>query len=128
MLTENIVPVFPCRDKANDGDLAGNGLCQSCAGFISSGIAVKAEEHFSGVLAFRKKMVKGFARNAAQGKIAPCLPVLRIKADKGQKVYRRFKDKELVAVSLIAERIGLVRPGNILSEWEIGRASCRERV
>ena len=50
-------------------------------------------------------------------KLAPCLPVLRIKADKGQKVNRCFKDKELVAVSLIAERIGLVRPGNILSEW-----------
>jgi len=117
LLTENIVPVFPCRDKANDGDLAGNGLCQSCAGFISCGVAVKAEEHFSGVLAFRKKTVKGFARNAAQGKIAPCLPLLRIKADKGQKVYRRFKDKELTAVALIAERIGLVRPGNVLSEW-----------
>ena len=42
---------------------------------------VKAEEHFLGVLALRKKTVKGFARNAAQGKIAPCLPVLRIKAD-----------------------------------------------
>gem|GEM_PF-6088457 len=41
----------------------------------------KAEEHFLGVLAFRKKTVKGFSRNAAQGKIAPCLPVLRIKAD-----------------------------------------------
>ena len=26
-------------------------------------------------------------------------------------------DKELVAVSLIEERIGLVRPGNVLSEW-----------
>ena len=117
MLTENIVPVFPCRDKANDGDLAGNVLCQPGAGFTSCGVAVKAEEHFSGVLAFRKKTVKGFARNAAQGKIAPCLPVLRVKADKGQKVYRCFKDKELIAVSLIAERIGLVRPGNVLSEW-----------
>ena len=81
MLTENIVPVFPCRDKANDGDLAGNGLCQSGTGFASYGVAVKAEEYFLGVLAFRKKTVKGFSRNAAQGKIAPCLPVLRIKAD-----------------------------------------------
>ena len=117
MLTENIVPVFPYRDKANDGDLAGNVLCQPGAGFTSCGVAVKAEEHFSGVLAFRKETVKGFARNAAQGKVAPCLPVLRIKADKGQKVNRCFKDKELVAVSLIVERIGFVRPGNVLSEW-----------
>ena len=78
MLAENIVPVFPCRDKANDGYLAGNGLCQSGTSFISCGVAVKAEEHFLGVLALRKKTVKGFARNAAQGKIAPCLPVLRI--------------------------------------------------
>ena len=68
-----------------------------------------------GVLAFRKKTVKSLARNAAQGKIISCLPILRIKGDKGQKVYRCFKDKELVAVSLIAERIGLVRPGNVLS-------------
>ena len=82
MLTENIVPVFPCRDKANDGDLAGNGLCQSGTGFASCGVAVKAEEHFSGVLAFRKETVKGFARNAAQRKIASALPILRIKADK----------------------------------------------
>ena len=82
MLTENIVPVFPCRDKANDGDLAGNVLCQPGAGFTSCGVAVKAEEYFSGVLAFRKKTVKGFARNAAQGKIISCLPILRIKADK----------------------------------------------
>src|SRR5699024_3341216 len=82
LLTENIVPVFPCRDKANDGDLAGNGLCQSGTGFASCGVAVKAEEHFSGVLAFRTETVRGFARNTAQGKIAPCLPVLRIKADK----------------------------------------------
>ena len=87
MLTENIVPVFPCRDKANDGDLAGNVLRQSEAGFTSCGVAVKAEEHFSGVLAFRKETVKGFARNAAQGKIISCLPILRIKADKRQKVY-----------------------------------------
>ena len=29
MLTENIVPVFPCRDKANDGDLAGNRIKDS---------------------------------------------------------------------------------------------------
>ena len=57
MLTENIVPVFPCRDKANDGDLAGNVLRQSEAGFTSCGVAVKAEEYFSGVLAFRKKTV-----------------------------------------------------------------------
>src|SRR5574344_175756 len=82
LLTENIVPVFPCRDKAHDGDLAGNGLCQSGTGFASCGVAVKAEEHFSGVLAFRKETVKGFARNAAQGKIISCLPILRIKADK----------------------------------------------
>ena len=81
LLTENIVPVFPCRDKANDGDLAGNVLRQSEAGFTSCGVAVKAEEYFSGVLAFRKKTVKGFARNAAQGKIISCLPILRIKAD-----------------------------------------------
>ena len=48
LLTENIVPVFSCRDKANDGDLAGNGLCQSGTGFASCGVAVKAEEHFLG--------------------------------------------------------------------------------
>ena len=47
MLTENIVPVFPCRDKANDGDLAGNVLRQSEAGFTSCGVAVKAEEYLS---------------------------------------------------------------------------------
>ena len=68
--------------KENDGDLAGNGLCQSGTGFASCGVAVKTEEHFSGVLAFRKETVKGFARNAAQGKIISCLPILRIKADK----------------------------------------------
>lgn len=43
--------------------------------------------------------------------------------DKGQKVYRSFKDKELVAVALITERIGLVRPSNILSE-----CVCRSRT
>ena len=69
------------------------------------------------VLSLRKKTVKGFARNAAQSKITPCLPVFRIKADKGQKVYRCFKNKELAAIALIAERIGLIRSGNILSEW-----------
>ena len=56
--------------------------CQSGTGFASCGVAVKAEEHFSGVLAFRKETVKGFARNAAQRKIASALPILRIKADK----------------------------------------------
>ena len=81
MLAENIVPVFPCRDKANDGYLAGNGLCQSGTSFTSCGVAVKTEEYFLGVLAFRKKTVKSFARNAAQGKIISCLPILRIKAD-----------------------------------------------
>ena len=60
---------------------------------------------------------QGLCPNAAQRKIASALPVLRIKADERYQVYRCFKDKELVAVSLIAERIGLVRPGNILSEW-----------
>ena len=42
------------------------------------------------------------------------LPVLRIKADKGQKVNRCFKDKELVAVSLISERIGPVSYTHLL--------------
>ena len=37
--------------------------CQSGTGFASCGVAVKAEEHFLGVLAFRKKTVKGFSRN-----------------------------------------------------------------
>ena len=60
-------------DKENDGDLAGNVLCQPGAGFTSCGVAVKAEEHFSGVLAFRKETVKGFARNAAQRKIEMCI-------------------------------------------------------
>ena len=81
LLTENIVPVFPCWDKANDGDFAGNGLRQSGTGFASCGVAVKAEEYFLGVLAFRKKTVKGFSRNAAQGKIISFLPFMRIKAD-----------------------------------------------
>ena len=85
-------------------------LRQLRAGFTSCGVAVKAEEHFSGVLAFRNETVKGFARNAAQGKIASIFPVLRVKADKGQKVNRCFKDKELVAVALVSERIGLAAP------------------
>ena len=82
MLTEDIVPVFPCRDKANDGDLAGNVLCQSGTGIASCGVAVKAEEQISGVLAFRQETERSVARDAAQGKLICSLPVLRIKADK----------------------------------------------
>ena len=81
LLTENIVPVFSCRDKANDGDLAGNVLCQPGAGFTSCGVAVKAEEHFSGVLAFRKKTGQGLClkRRPGQGSSLSASP-----ADKGR--------------------------------------------
>ena len=41
--TDNIVPVFPCRDKANDGDLAGNVLCQPGGSLIRFWISTAAK-------------------------------------------------------------------------------------
>ncbi|MFR0839289.1 MAG: hypothetical protein ACLSHA_12245, partial [Neglectibacter timonensis] len=66
----------------------------------------------------RKKTVKGFARNAAQGKIAPCLPILRIKADKGQKVYN----------SLISHVFCDSQAGSVQLAADIGRAVCAVAV
>jgi len=57
-----------------------------------------------------------FSSHTAQRKIAAFRPVFGIKADKGQHINRGFKDKELVAVSLIAEITGFIRTAHILPE------------
>lgn len=60
--------------------------CKTGTGFASCGIAVQTEKYFLNVLAFREEAFQSPAGNAAQGDIAYRLPLLRIKADKGQQV------------------------------------------
>lgn len=100
-VAQHLVPVLHDRRKANDFDAVRNGLSQTQSRRISGFVVIRAEEHLPNIPAFREKAVKGFAGHAAEGDIAPLHPFVRVQADEGKQINRRFKYEQLIAASAI---------------------------
>ena len=116
LMQKPFVPALQLRLHARDDKPVRHGLCDPLAGFLPGLVAVEVEVNAADVRMLRKVAFQCLISHAAERKIAARLPVLREQVDEGKKVNRRFKHAKLVARSLIAEPVGLVRSGNIQPE------------
>ena len=116
-MLQHFIPVFHSREQTQNSQALRQFRRKAGAALVPGVIIIQTQKYPADVRAFRKEMRQCFPCHTAQRKIAAFHPVFGIKAYKGQHINGCFKDKELVAVPLIAEITGFIRTAHILPEF-----------